>query len=94
MVLLRIALRNLLQARRRTALLVTTPERAATLPQRPGGRPILMVDPSNGSGSWSALVDAGHPAPAPISSRRVVGVSPRSSRTRLASARVVQLVVP
>ncbi|GIT46279.1 MAG: hypothetical protein Ct9H300mP12_08640 [Acidimicrobiales bacterium] len=48
----------------RTALLVTTPERAATLPQPPGGRPILMVDPSNGSGSWSDLVDAGHPAPA------------------------------
>jgi len=46
-----------------TTLLVTTPERAATLPQPPGGRPILMVDPSNGSGSWSDLVEAGHPAP-------------------------------
>jgi len=47
----------------RAALLVTTPERAATLPQPPGGRPTLMVDPSNGSGSWSDLVDADHPAP-------------------------------
>ena len=47
----------------RATLLVTTPERAATLPQPPGGRPTLMVDPSDGSGSWSDLVDAGHPAP-------------------------------
>ncbi len=45
-------------------LLVTTPERAATLQQPPGGRPTLMVDPSDGSGSWSDLVEAGRPAPA------------------------------
>jgi len=47
----------------RATLLVTTLERAAGLPQPPGGRPTLMVDPSNGSGSWSDLVDADHPAP-------------------------------
>ncbi len=47
----------------RATLLVTTLERAAGLPQPPGGRPTLMVDPSNGSGSWSDLVDAEYPAP-------------------------------
>jgi len=49
-------------------LLVTTDNRADSLrgpalDRRSADRHLLVVDPTNGSGSWADLVDAGHPAP-------------------------------
>ena len=44
-------------------LLVTTPDRADSLQVPAGSRSRLLVDPTDDSGTWSELVEAGHPAP-------------------------------